>query len=112
MVVNLEAVNLKAVNLEAVDREAVDLQAVNLEVVNLEVVNLTVVDQKGGATGAETPFIGQLVSVGMYTIQYTKVSREMRDWLGVGDNRSWNVCSTRCLQYSVYAILGGCCTWC
>jgi len=34
-----------------------------------------------------------------------------RDWLGAGDSRSWDdavpgVCSTRCMLYSVYAILG------
>jgi len=33
------------------------------------------------------------------------VRREMRDWLGVGDRRSWNdavlgVCSTWCMLYS------------
>jgi len=39
------------------------------------------------------------------------VCREMRDWLGAGDSRSWDdavrgVCSTRCMQYAVYAVLG------
>jgi len=44
------------------------------------------------------------------------VCREMRDWLGAGDGRSWDVavravCSTqcmlysRCMLYSVYAVL-------
>jgi len=51
------------------------------------------------------------------------VCREMRDWLGGGDSRSWDeavrgvcstwcmlyfgVCCTRCMLYSVYAVLGG-----
>jgi hypothetical protein len=44
-------------------------------------------------------------------VVYNKVRREMRDWLGAGDSRSWDgavvgVCSTRCTQFSVYAILG------
>jgi len=35
----------------------------------------------------------------------------MRDWLGMGDSRSWDdtalcICSTQCAQYSVYAVLG------
>jgi len=39
------------------------------------------------------------------------VCREMRDWLGVGDSRSWDeavhgVCSTHCMLYLVYAVLG------
>jgi len=39
------------------------------------------------------------------------VCREMRDWLGVGDSRSWDeavhgVCSTQCMLYLVYAVLG------
>jgi len=43
------------------------------------------------------------------------VCREMRDWLGVGDSRSWDdaeccVCSMQCMQYAVYAVLGVCCT--
>jgi hypothetical protein len=29
----------------------------------------------------------------------------MRDWLGVGDSRSWDD------EYSVYAVLSVCCTW-
>jgi len=45
------------------------------------------------------------------------VCREMRDWLGAGDSRSWDdavrgVCSTQCMQYSVNAVLGECCTGC
>jgi len=43
------------------------------------------------------------------------VCREMRDWLGAGDSRSWDdaeccVCSMQCMQYAVYAVLGVCCT--
>jgi len=39
------------------------------------------------------------------------VCREIRDWLGAGDSRSWDdavsgVCRTRCMLYSVYAVLG------
>ena len=38
------------------------------------------------------------------------VCREMRDWLGAGGSQSWDdavcgVCSTQCMQYSVYAVL-------
>jgi len=45
------------------------------------------------------------------------VRREMRDWQGAGDRRSWDdavlgVCSARCMQYSVYAVLSVCCTRC
>jgi len=43
------------------------------------------------------------------------VCREMRDWLGAGDSRSWDyavrgVCRTQCMLYSVYTILGVCYT--
>jgi hypothetical protein len=39
------------------------------------------------------------------------VCREMTDWLRTGDCRSWDdaaagVCSTPCMLYSVYAVLG------
>ena len=39
------------------------------------------------------------------------VCREMRDWLGEGDSRSWDdavcgVCNTQCMLYLVYAVLG------
>jgi len=43
------------------------------------------------------------------------VCREMRDWQGAGDSRSWvddvvyavlSVCCTRCMLYSMYAVLG------
>jgi len=39
------------------------------------------------------------------------VCREMRDWLGAGDSQCWDdavcgVCSTQCMLYSVYAVLG------
>jgi len=45
------------------------------------------------------------------------VGREMRDWLGAGDSRSWDdavrgVCSTWCMLYSVYGVQGVCCTRC
>jgi hypothetical protein len=45
------------------------------------------------------------------------VSREMRDWLGAGDSRCWDdavrgVCSTRSMQFAVYAVLSVCCTRC
>jgi len=36
----------------------------------------------------------------------------MRDWLRVGDKSILNWCSTRCTQYSEYAVLGVCCTRC
>jgi len=48
----------------------------------------------------------------MYRIGYTKVPREMRNRLGVGDSQSWNVCSIWCMQYQVYTILGVYCTRC
>jgi len=38
--------------------EAVDLEAVDREVVDLEAVDLNAVGREGGATGAETLFIG------------------------------------------------------
>jgi len=42
-------------------------------------------------------------------------SREMRDWLGVRDSRSWDdavrgVCSPKCMQYLVDTVLCVCCT--
>jgi len=42
---------------------------------------------------------------------------ELRDWLRVGDSRSWDdavrgVWSPQCIQYSVDAVLGECCTRC
>jgi len=45
------------------------------------------------------------------------VCREMRDWLGAGDSRSWDDavlsgCSTQCILYTVYAVLGVCCARC
>jgi hypothetical protein len=45
------------------------------------------------------------------------ICSEMRDWLGAGGSRSWNdvvrgVSSSLCMMYSVYAVLGVCCTWC
>jgi len=73
--------------------------------------------REGGATGAETLFIGSLMIVGMYRIEYNMVCREMRDWVGAGDSGSWDnavcgVCSTQCMLYSVYAVLGVYCTRC
>ena len=61
---------------------------------------LEAVDLEGGATAAETLFIGYLVIVGMWRVEYNS-RREMRNWLGVGDCRSWDD-----------AVLGVCCTWC
>jgi len=45
------------------------------------------------------------------------VCREMRDWVRAGDSHSWDdavcsVCSTQCMLYLVYTVLGVCCTWC
>jgi len=45
------------------------------------------------------------------------VCREMRDWLGAGDSRSWDdavlsVCSTLCMLYWVNAVPGVSCTLC
>ena len=39
------------------------------------------------------------------------VCHEMTDWLGAGDNRSWDdavrgVSSTQCMLYLVYSVLG------
>ena len=41
----------------------------------------------------------------------------LTNWLGAGDSWSWDnavcgVCSTQCIQYSAYAVLGLCGTWC
>jgi len=41
--------------------------------------------------------------------------RNTRDWLGVGENRSWDnvvrgLCSMQCMQYMVYGVLGVCFT--
>jgi hypothetical protein len=49
--------------------------------------------------------------VGMWRIEYNMVCQEMRDWLGAGVSRCCDdavrgVCSMRCMQYSVYAVLG------
>jgi len=45
------------------------------------------------------------------------ICRDIEDWSGEEDSRSSNdtacsVCTTYCLQYLVYALLGLCCTWC
>jgi hypothetical protein len=58
-----------------------------------------VVVREGDAMGAETQCIGELVILGMWRIEYNMVCREMRDWLGAGDCRSWDD-----------AVLGVCCT--
>jgi len=60
-------------------------------------------------TGAETVFIGHLIMVGMYRIEYDMVCQEMRDWLGAGDSRCWHdavrgVCSTHCMLYLVLTL--------
>jgi len=53
----------------------------------------------------------------MFRIDYDTVRWERRDWLVVGDIRSWDdaVCdvgSTWCIWYLVYAVLSVCCTRC
>jgi hypothetical protein len=78
-------------------------------------VNLEVVVREVGVTGAETLFIGQLILVGMLRIEYNMVCQEMRDWLGAGDSQCWDdavcsVSSSQLMLYSVYAVLGVCCT--
>ena len=80
-------------------------------------VDVEAVDRDGGAMAAVTLFIGKLVIVGMKIVEYNEVCREMRDWLGAGDSRSWEdavlgVCCTWCMLYPVYAVLGVCCTQC
>jgi hypothetical protein len=70
-----------------------------------------------GATGADISFIGSHVFEVMYRIEYNMVRREMRDWLGARDSRSWDdaVCvvrSTECMRYLVCAVLGVYCTEC
>ena len=77
----------------------------------LKVVNLEAVVREGGATGAETLFIGSLVIVGMYRIEYNMFCREMR-MAGSGRQSIVGWCSTRCMQYSAYAVLGVWCTRC
>ena len=77
----------------------------------MEAVNLDALVREGGTTAADTLFIGYLVIVGMKRIQYIMLCREMRDWLGAGESRSLDdavrgVCSTQCMQYAVYAVLG------
>ena len=77
----------------------------------MEAVNLEAEVREGGANGAQTLFIGQLVIVGMWRIQYNMVCSEMRNLLGAGDSRSWDDAvrgeyCTRCMLYLVYAVLG------
>jgi len=52
-----------------------------------EVVNLEAVVLEGGVPGAESLFIGYLVMVGIWRIEYNIVCREMRDWIGAGDSQ-------------------------
>jgi len=78
------------------------LEAVNLHTADLQMVHLKVVDWEGSATGAETLFIGELIIVGMYQIEYNKVHQEMRDWMAEGDSQSWNVCRTQYMLYLVF----------
>jgi len=52
----------------------------------LEAVSLEPVVREGGVTGAETLFIGSLVIVGMYRIEYNMFCREMRL---AGSGRQW-----------------------
>jgi len=47
----------------------------------------------------------------MERIEYNMVHREMGDWLGAGDSKSWvdevrRVCSTQYMLYTVYGVLG------
>jgi len=47
----------------------------------------------------------------------TRSAESLRDWLGARDSRSWDdavlgACSMLCMQYSLYAVLGACRTWC
>jgi len=49
------------------------MEAVNLHTENLQMVHLQVVDREGSARGAEILFIGELIIVGMYQIEYNKV---------------------------------------
>jgi hypothetical protein len=74
-------------------------------------------NQEGGATEAETSFIGQYVILRMKRVEFNMFCSELRDWLGVGDTRSWDyavcsVCSTLSMLYTVYAVVGVCCSWC
>jgi len=39
---------------------------------------------------AETLFICQLGIFGMERVEYNNIRKEMRNWLGVGDCRSWD----------------------
>jgi len=48
----------------------------------------------------------EAVIVRMYRIGYNMVCPAIRDRLGAGDSRSWDDAVMRCMQYSVYAVLG------
>ena len=51
------------------------------------------------STGAETLFIGYLLTVGIWRVKYNTVCQEMRDWLGAGESwiRDDVVCSKCCV---------------
>jgi hypothetical protein len=99
-------VYMEAVDLEAVDLEEVDLPVVGQKVVNLEVVDLEAVDRERGATGAETRFLGYLVIEGMLRIGYNKGPPRDEGLAGSGGQSMLGRCSHRCMQYSVYTVLG------
>jgi hypothetical protein len=48
------------------------------------------VKMEGDAMAAETPFIGKLVIVRMYRVEYKNIHREMGNWLGAEECRSWD----------------------
>ena len=62
-------------NIDAHDQSRLEqcMEAVNLHTENLQMVHLQVVDREGSARGAEILFIGELIIVGMYQIEYNKV---------------------------------------
>jgi hypothetical protein len=81
---------------------------------NQEAINLYTVVRVQGVTGPECLSFSQDVIVGMQKIEYNMICREMGDWLGAGPSESWEygvrgVCSTQCMLYSVYAVLGVSC---
>lgn len=65
----------------------------------------------------ESLSISLLVIVEVVSIEYNKICREIRDWIGEGDSRSsdnavFSVSCTCCLWYLVYVALGECSTCC
>ena len=65
----------------------VDLVAVDLKAVDLEAGDLEAVDRDGGAIGAQTQFIGYIVSVGMLKIERITNRQELRDDRMAGGGR-------------------------